>query len=236
MLGADLSEDSASAAALSGITALSDSPSDRILSPVALSSGTVFSYLLPFGDKDSVIWGCHNGVRIGFGHGGSGVTWISHPDYNWRDYYLSYALGYQELALGYTQHLVFEDFSTGEAHYSLGGDLGLIGNYSIYGAELRWLRIGKKDAQVHITAITNLSDDSSIATDYVFQVHGKDSYRVASSIGIGDFIKIQSSWQSEPARFGFGIKLALASTTIMYAVRTHPEMDLSHGVEIGFSW
>lgn len=233
---ADLSEDSASAAALSGVTALSESPSDRILSPVALASGSVFSYHLPFGDSDTQIWGFHNGNPLGIGHGGLGVSWLGHPDYNWRDHYLSYALGNRAFALGYTQHLLYESFSSGESYYTWSGDLGLAFSSDAYGTEVRWLRIGTDDAQWHFTAVTNFSDNSSVATDYVYQPKGKDSVRAASSVWVGDVVLLQTSWQSEPPRFGFGIKAVLAHGSLMYAIRTHPEMQLSHSIEIGFSW
>lgn len=233
---ADLSEDSASANALSGVTALSDSPADRILSPLVLASGSVFSYHLPYGDADTKVLGFHNGSRLGIGHGGFGVSWIGHPDYTWRDHYLSYALGGRDFALGYTQHLLYEGFSSGESYYTWSGDLGM-GFYSgDYGSEVRWLRIGSDDAQWHFTAITHLNEYSSLATDYVYQVHGKDSVRAASSIWIGKALVIQTSWQSEPPRFGFGTKLKLSYGSVMYAVRTHPELGLSHSIDIGFGW
>jgi len=233
---ADLSEETASANALSGVTALSFSPADRILSPLVLGSGTVFTYHLPFGDGDTQVWGFHNGSRLSIGHSGFGVSWLSHPDYLWRDHYLSYALGSGDFALGYTQHLLYESFSSGESYYTWSGDLGLGFYGGDYGSEVRWLRIGSEDAQWHFTAITYLSEYSSIATDYVYQEHGKDSVRAASSIGISDLFAIQTSWQSDPPRFGFGTRLKLSYGTFMYAVRTHPEMGLSHSVDVGFTW
>jgi len=235
-LFADLSEDAASASALSGVTALSESPSDRILSPLVMANGAVFCYHLHFHDADTQLWGFHNGNRLGLGHGGFGVSWMGHPDYNWRDHYLSYALGYQDFALGYTQHLLYESFSTGETYYSWQGDLGIAFGSGDYGSEVRWLRIGTEDAQWHFTAITRLTDYSSVATDYVYQMHGKDSVRAASSIWVGKILLLQTSWQSEAPRFGFGVKLMLPHGSIMYAIRTHPELDLSQSLEIGFAW
>lgn len=233
---AEISEDSASLSALSGVTALAVNPSDRILSPVALIDGSSFSYHLPFGDADTALWGFHNGNNLWLGHTGFGVSWMAHPHYTWRDHYLSYAIGIRDFALGYTQHLIYEGFSTGEAYYNWEGDLGLIANYSDYGMEIRWLRMASRDAQWHFTAITNLSDNSNIATDYVYVPHGTCSFRTAAKVGLSEMLTLMSSWKNEPASFGFGIRMGLSASSITYAIHTHPELNLSHSLEICYLW
>ena len=233
---ADLSEDNASAAALAGITSLSDSPSSLTLSPLVWGNGTVFGYHLPFGDSQSQVWGFHTGSDVPLGHAGFGVNWLNHPHYQHRDYYVCYALGDESLALGYTQHLVWEGFSTGEAYLGWQSDMALGGSYNEYGAEFRWLRIGKGDAQIHISAIYQPYEHTKIASAYVYQPRGRDSFRSACTVEVAKMMTILSSWQSEPSRFGIGIRLNPGAGNITYAIRTHPELALSHFKEVGFSW
>lgn len=231
-----LTEDSASAAALSGVTALSESVSDFALSPIIPRNGFSFSYHSPFGQSELGTWGFHNAIRSGYWNLAGGLTMLNGDDYRWQDQYLSVALGSREVAIGYTQHLVYDRAGDGAGHYDWQSDaaFGFMGD--IYGAEVRYIRMGSPDAQLHLTASTRMAGDVTFATDYVYCPHGKDSYRAASSYNIADVLMFQTSWQSEPARFGFGIRLNIAGANLMYSARTHPTLNLSHAIDIGFSW
>lgn len=233
---ADLTEESASANALSGITFLSDNVADRYLSPIICSTGVDFSYHYPFGDTDAGVIGFHNAFRYGIVNTAVGFSLLSHPDYRWQDQYLSLNIGSPELALGYTQHLLFERIGEDDAYYTWSGDVGLGFQGDIYGTEIRYIRMGTSDAQLHLTASTRIAEDVMVATDYVYSKRYRDSIRCATSYDIAGVLRLSTSWQDEPPRFGFGIGLRLAHGNITYAVRSHPRLDLSHCFDIGFSW
>ncbi len=233
---ADLNEESASSAALCGVSALSTSPTDQILSPILRHKGISFSYHRPFGIKDAQVWGLHTATNYGVLHAGFGSAWMNHPDYKHQDYYLNANLGFDGVALGYSQHLIHESFSSSESSHKWQSDLGLAARNGSYTGEIRWLRMGSKDAQVHISSVTYISQNSSAAVDYVYMPHGKDSLRSAVSLEAGEFLTLQSSWQSEPNRFGFGLRVNTKSINLMYSIRTHLELNPDHSFELGFAW
>lgn len=235
-LTADLSEESASAIALSGITALSDSPSDQILSPLIRDDGISFNYHLPFGQADAQVWGVHYATEYKILHAGFGSAWMNHPDYNYRDYYLNANLEHEGIVLGYTQHLVHESFSTDDSYLRWLSDLGISSNIDDYGAEIRWLRVASLDAQWHFSALYRFAPESASAVSYVHQPHGDDSFRSCISLAASELLHFAASWQSHPSRFGFGLRLNYGSLALIYAIRTHQELNADHSLEIRFQW
>ncbi len=233
---ADLTEESASANALSGITLLSDNVGDRYLSPIITATGIDFSYHYPFGDADCAVLGFHNAVRSGILNTAVGISLLNHPDYRWQDHYLSLNIGTPELAVGYTQHLLFERVGQDDPYYQWSGDVALGFQGDPYGTEIRYIRMGTSDAQLHLTASTRIASDIIVATDYVYSARYKDSVRCATSYDIGGVLRMSTSWQTEPPRFAFGIGIRMASGNITYALRTHPRLNTSHSFDIGFSW
>jgi hypothetical protein len=233
---ADLSEETASANALSGITFLSDNVGDRHLSPIITTSGIDFSYHYPFGDGDAGVIGFHNAFRTGLFNTAVGISVLNHPDYRWQDHYLSVNIGSQELALGYTQHLLFERIGEDDSYYTWTGDVALGFQGDPYGTEIRYIRMGTSDAQLHLTASTIFAYDITVATDYVYSKRYPDSFRCATSYDIAGVLQIMTSWQDEPPRFGFGVGLRFAGGNITYAMRSHPRLNLSHSFDIGFTW
>lgn len=233
---ADLSEESASAIALSGIAALSDSPSDQILSPLIRDSGVSFNYHLPFGQAEAQIWGVHYATDYKILHAGFGSAWMNHPDYNYRDYYLNANLEHEGIVLGYTQHLVHESFSTDDSYLRWLADIGISSNIDDYGAEIRWLRVASRDAQWHFSALYRFAQGSASAISYVHQPHGDDSFRSCISLEASDLLHFAASWQSHPSRFGFGLRLNYESLSLVYAIRTHQELSPDHSLELRFRW
>lgn len=235
-LAADLSEESASAIALSGITALSDSPSDQMLSPLIRDEGVSFNYHLPFGQADAQVWGVHYATEYDFIHAGFGSAWMNHPDYNYRNYYLNASLEHEGIVLGYTQHLVHESFSTDDSYLRWLSDLGISSNIDDYGAEIRWLRVASLDAQWHFSALYRFAPESASAVSYVHQPHGDDSFRSCISLAASELLLFAASWQSHPSRFGFGLRFNYGSLALIYAIRTHLELNADHSLEVRFQW
>jgi hypothetical protein len=231
-----ITEDSASASALGGITMLSESVSDYGQTPIVGKTGVAFSYHRAFGNADSNVFSLNQGSGWYPFIVSSGVSYLNHPDYRWEDFHLGLGLHYQTLALGYTQHLIHEKISTGDSYNTWTGDLALSFWGEEYGTEVRIQHIGALDAQLHLTAGTKFADGVLFATDYVYRPHAPDCYSAATSYNIGSFMLVQSSWQSEPPRFGMGIKLMAKGAEVMYAIRTHPDLSMSHSVDLGFSW
>lgn len=235
-LAADLSEESASSIALSGITFLSESPADQTLSPLIRGNGISFNYHLPFSQPEAQVWGVHYAMDYKILHSGFGSTWMSHPDYNYRDYYLNANLGNEEIVLGYTQHLIHESFSTDDSYLTWHSDLGLSAMHAPYGGEIRWLRIASLDAQWHFTALYRFGLGGKSAVSYVHQPHGDDSLRSSISIAASDLLHFAASWQSHPSRFGFGLRLNYGSLALLYAIRTHQELNADHSLEMRYQW
>jgi len=236
ILGAEITEDTASSSALCGITMLSESVGDYVLSPIIGKSGICFSYHKPFSAAGTDVYSLASSWKLKPVMLHSGISYLDHPDYLRQNPYLGVALHTEFASLGYTQHLIYERISTDNSYYVWTADLALSFWSKEYITEIRYLHITEADAELHLGTGTWLGESTLVATDYVYKPHGRDSYRAASSFCIGRLLLIQSSWQTEPSRFGFGIKLMLKSGELMYSIRTHPALNLSHCVDIGFNW
>ncbi|OQB88613.1 MAG: hypothetical protein BWX83_01313 [Candidatus Cloacimonetes bacterium ADurb.Bin117] len=98
------------------------------------------------------------------------------------------------------------------------------------------MRIGKEDTELHLSVSTKIVTGIQAASSYVYSPGGPDGYRLATSIEVTDNLLLQSSWQSSPNRFGAGLKFQLKGWDLMYAIRTHPDLRLSHSLDLGYTW
>ena len=234
--GAVVTEDSASANALSGITLLSCSVSDFALSPTIPATGIAFSCNLPFYLTDCAVYSLNAASGLGPCIFSSGAGFLGNSDYRWQDYHLGLAFHYQELSLGASGHLIYEKFSTGDSYHDWTGDFALSYRGEDYGSEIKYLHAGLEDAELHVSVSSLIVPGVTGASTYVYVPHGKDNYRCATTMEIGDLFELQSSWQSDPARFGAGVQFRLGSFSVMYGIRTHPELSLSHSLDFGIQW
>jgi hypothetical protein len=231
-----ITEDSASSSALSGITLLSNSVSDFALSPTIPATGASFSYHLPFSMPQGGVYSLNTASRAGDFILSGGACFIEEADYRWQDFHLGAAYHYENLSAGCTQHLIYEWISTDNSWFTWASDIALSYRGEDYGSEIKWLHIGQQDAQIHFTASRGVIDGVTCSGTYVYAPHEDDRYVFATSCNLVDFLTLQSSWQNDPSRFGIGLKFIFRSGEIMYAVRTHPELSLSHSLDIGFRW
>lgn len=98
------------------------------------------------------------------------------------------------------------------------------------------MRIGQPDSELHLSVSTSIVKGIQAASSYIYSPKGQDGYRFATSIQIVDKLLLQSSWQSDPARFGAGLKFQLETWDLIYAIRTHPDLRLSHSLDLSYRW
>ena len=123
-----------------------------------------------------------------------------------------------------------------QSWYTWDNDFALSFQNKRFGSEIRCNNIRTEERTFTLSANFNANENSSFATSYSFRPKEKDSYSLATSLSIAKPLIIQSSWQSEPARFGLGLKVLIGKVNLMYAVRTHTELDLTHIVDLGSAW
>ncbi len=234
-LGALIPQTSASAAALAGITLLSESVADFQLSPALTHTGIVASAQLPYADPVSASYSLNAAQRFKFLVASAGARHTGDADFNAQDLRLGLCLNFEGLAAGYSQHLLRES-SGGQSVPSWFGDAALAWRGHSYGYEARLMRIGREDTELHLSASARIVEGVMAATSYVHTRSGPDGYRLATSIELGENLVLQSSWQSSPHRFGAGLHFRLEGWDLMYAVRTHPDLRLSHSLDLGWSW
>lgn len=226
---------SASANALAGLTLLSASVADLQLSPALPLTGIAASLQLPYADPAGASHSLQAAQRLQYLILSAGITHTGNPDYNAQDLRLGLGLNWAGFSAGYSQHLLRES-SGSQAISSWCGDAALAWRGCNYGCEARLMRLGREDTELHLSASTGIVTGVQAAASYVHTPAGPDGYRVATSIGIGANFTLQSSWQSSPHRFGAGLRFQLKAWNLMYAVRTHPDLRLSHSLDLGYQW
>lgn len=230
-----LSEYSASANSLSGITSLSSSVADYTLSPVLNSTGIAATWHKPFNVSASTIYGLHTAFPVQKVIVASGINYLNHPDYRWQDEYLCIAFNLPYMVLGATQHLVYEKIGK-ESWFSWDNDAAIKVQGSNYGLELRYLRVWTDNAAFVVSALSRLSDSASVSTAYTWRRDGDGCYAFATNYQIVPAFILLSSWQSEPARVGIGAKFDTGKVSLLYGIRSHTELDLTHSIDLEVSW
>ena len=226
---------SASATALGEITQLSDSPADYALSPLIAETGCCVSYLKPFSLADTGVYGVHTAFAKNPFRFATGMLYLDHTGYRWQNGYLCLALASAGWKVGLTQHLVYERISQ-ESWFTWDNDYALGYENKAYGMELRYNNAHSSDAAFSLTGSTRLDPSAKMASTLTWQNGEPLYYALASVYQIAKPLAFQTSYQSEPSRFGCGIKIAVEGYRLQYAVQTHPELSLSHAVDLGFSW
>lgn len=231
-----LTENSASANALGGLVLLSDNVSDYQLSPVIGNTGLSTSYVNRFGSSNGNVFGIHAAENLGVLFLAAGLSFTSTDNYRWQDQYVSGSLVYAGVGLGYTQHFVYEKTGNAQGYHSLASDLALRAETGGYGTEIRLARMNSPDRQIHLTTSAELYPGIKTATSYILQEDEHGYFVTGTSYKILDLLQVQFSWQSDPSRFGAGISLLSEQFRIGYGIRSHPDLKLSHAVDIGIRW
>ncbi len=231
-----VTEDTASANALSGIILLSESVADFGLSPTIPGEGFTLSYGLPFSSAGCGVYSLNSGTRIGPFIASAGASYMDQKDYRWQDVHIGLAWHYRELGVGYSQHLIYEKFSNDMSYHTWTGNLAISYRRGDYGSEIRLLHMGQEDAELHLSASSIVVEGVCGASSYVYSPNGEDSFRFATSFKIGEPFMLQVSWQNAPPRFGAGLKFGHNDWDIMYAIRSHAELSLTHALDIGYNW
>lgn len=225
----------ASASALAEITILSDSPADFSLSPLIATQGVSLSWQRPFGLAGTDLIGIHSAFGKGSWFLATGLDYLSHSDYRWQDEYLSLGMAWEALKLGATQHLIYEKIES-ESWFTWDNDFALAFVNEDYGSELRINNLRSQDTSFTLSASSQLSKQAKLASRYTWNKAGQDSYALATTYQVISGFQLSSSWQSEPNRFGLGMKLSWDRLNLFYSVQTHPELSLTHSLNIGSNW
>jgi len=231
-----VTEDTASANALSGITLLSSSVADLGLSPTIPKTGFALSYNIPFSSTGCGVYSLNTGTRLGSFIASAGASYMEQEDYRWQDIHLGLAWHYKDLAAGYSQHLIYEKFSNDMSYHTWTGNLGLSYRRLDYGGEIRLIHLGQDDAELHLSASSLVVEGVYGSSSYVYAPNSDDSFRFATSIRVSGPFQLQASWQNTPPRFGGGLKFSHADWEIMYAIRSHAELSLTHALDLGYNW
>lgn len=235
-LGAVVTENSASLNALCGITALSGSVSDYAMSPVIGVSGFSSSFCSHFGSRNGSVFGFHAAANTDILFYAAGISYTSASAYRWQDQYLSLSLGNRNFGLGYTQHYIFERVGNGNTARDWTGDIGFKAIYNGYGSEISLIRIDSPDQEVRLTTVAEPYPGVSVATSYIWERNDETRFATATSYDFDSLFSLQVSWQTNPSRLGFGARVDLSNFELGYSIRTHPDLNLTHAVDIGVRW
>ncbi|NLN85950.1 MAG: hypothetical protein GX135_07645 [Candidatus Cloacimonetes bacterium] len=235
-LNALLPQNTASANALAGITLLSQSVADRQHTPALPFTGLAISASVPFSDGPSTAVSLEAAQNFDFLNLGVGATHSGDYDYNSQDFRLGLALCFGDFVAGFSQHLFLERAGDISSHQSWNSDLGLAYRGAGYGYEARVLNLAKPEQELHLNVSTKILDGVKAGAGYVYSSNGDGGYRFATSIDLGENLLLQSSWQNNPSRFGAGLKFKLKDWDLMYSIRTHSALKLSHSLDLGYIW
>lgn len=226
---------SASASALNGIILLSDNPADFALSPLLGVSGFSASWQRPFGLSGTDLLGLHSAFGKGIINYATGLVYLANQNYRWQDEYLALGVNLGGLKAGATQHLIYEKIEK-DSWFTWDNDFALAAESGDYATEIRYNNARSADATLTLSAASGLQKAASFCSAYTWKKGSRGSYSVASVFRVAEPLQLQCSWQSDPGRFGFGILVLVGRIKLNYAVQTHPELNLTHSLDLGSAW
>ena len=225
-----------SANALNGITLLSDNPADCYLSPNLSEAGSSSYYFRPFNAPEIKAFGFCGATALGVFKFAAGTNYLSHPDYAWHNPFLNAAFDVGLLSVGATAHMNSDSVQDEDAHLDFSYDLGACIYHGDSALELKALRLDSPDKQFCISTSGSIAEAITPAISYVYEPDHKDCLRFGLKTTLHPLLALDGSWQSEPNRFGLGIALTLDAWNLYYGLRTHPELNISHGIALAWDW
>ena len=231
-----LVESTASLSALNGITMLSSNVGDFAFSPVIAARGFNTSFHSNFGLAEAGIFSLAAAERLGYFYVAAGADFQILDDFHRQNQFLSLSLGAENFGIGLSQHVAYQRTGEASAVYEWSWDAAFRGEAGGYGSEIRLLRLGSADQEVHLTGLTRVSPEIAVASTYVWGKDGYKSFRTGTSFRIMDILEFYSSWQNNPSRLGAGLSLRIDSVRLGYGIRTHDSLSLSHSFDLGYSW
>lgn len=235
-LSASVVEYSPSANALNGITLLSDSVADLSLSPVLRTTGISTFYHRPFNSPEIAVMGFATAVaRQHFGFA-AGSSYLYHRDYAWHQPFINASFHYQGFTIGSSGHMDYDSVQSADARYRFCYDLGAGYSYSNLAAELKCLRIGSADAQIGFSLKAVHEGGVQLAANYSYEEDESGMLRIGMRTEIHEHLCVYGSWQNDPNRFGLGLRLEVQPWSLIYSIRSHPDLDLSHGIAVDIAW
>ncbi|MBM4404057.1 MAG: hypothetical protein FJ042_06725 [Candidatus Cloacimonetes bacterium] len=229
-----LSDLTPAATALNGLTLLCESPTDNLANPVTAATGSTTHYINPFSLNKVSVYGLHTAQWIYLVKTAAGTVYLHSSDYKLTDYYVNFAFFMSDITIGYTHHFIFHEVEE-DIDYESGDDFALRYDFDTGMAETIH-RISKDEKEWLINALWRVFDDLDIAGGIRLEGGKVDCYRIGYNFQFEEVMSFLTSWQSDPSRFGFGVKLCWEDSDFTYAVRTHNELKLTHAVEFGYRW
>ncbi len=228
-------ECSASANALNGIVSISESVADYSISPLIGSSGLEVSYFTPFSISEIQTFGIYSAYRGNHSIITSGISYLMHDDYKWQDNFAGFSLNWDSISLGATQHLTMDYIRDSGTEYEFSTDIGCRIGCDVVYTDLVWQRGFSDNAKYYASLSANPVKGSVVSVAYT---RGENDriFGVAGKHRISPALQIISSWQNNPARLGVGIELKLSRLKVLYSIRTHPELNMSHAIDLGYEW
>ncbi|MDD2331780.1 MAG: hypothetical protein PHI68_03905 [Candidatus Cloacimonetes bacterium] len=228
-------EASASAAALNGLYLLSDSVADYQASPLIRCTGFASTFQKPYSISELAVYGVHAAFRNKLFGYGLGSSFLSHPQYQYQDTYLNANLGWGSYSFGATHHIIFEEVISEDICTYSATDLG-INHKSSIPVELIINNAYSRKALYSLSAGLVTGQGSCLGMGFSTDFEGSETLRIGSTFQPLSGLKLICSWQNNPSRMGIGSELAINKLNLLYAVRTHQELMLTHCIDLRYDW
>ncbi|MCK4312013.1 MAG: hypothetical protein KAW88_04695 [Candidatus Cloacimonetes bacterium] len=229
--------------ATSSLVLIYPSPSSSAVNPALHCSGVETSATYLFGIKDIPFYNFHSGLiykDFGFYLGNS---IIEHPLYkeSSSNLGLSYKHRFYSIGLGLrylynkvenyhkdSSLIVDWGFSWKNKNITTGLSIRNVSQSSFLEAKLPVVYLWETSFEI--------SKDSRFALGFEKEDGFDFSFKFASRYDIFKMMSILASYQYEPDRLGIGIVFNISKMNVVYSIRTHQYLDLTHYISVGYAF
>ncbi len=228
--------------ATSGIALIYDSPSATSINPALCNPGIETSATYLFGLKELPYYNLHSAYKIKSFGLYLGNFYLDHEFY--KENILNFALNYQlsNLSCGLSLRYLSNKVENYHNDSSIIFDLGLTWKINNISSALAVKNISQstfieeKLPTVYLyESCYQVTDKSKIAVGLEKEDDFNFCFKLAARYDIFKLMSILSSYQFNPDRIGVGMVFNVFKFSIVYSVRTHQYLDLSHYISVGYA-
>ncbi len=219
---------------------LQDSPSNQKICPAIISNSVETSYLELYSDKDLCFYSLDIGKQFKFMNFGLGISSLNHPIY--KENTANFAISKKILMIHFgTSFSYISTKINSKEEKSSSLSFGIKTEQNNWASQfsinkISLLKSDDKEMEINLENSYKITKNTKISVG-LFKENSFDfSFRIGLAQEFSKYLTLISSYQYLPDRFGMGMTFHLQKIYIIYGIRTHQELDLTHALSIGYNF
>jgi hypothetical protein len=226
---------------VSELSLLCDTPANILYQPASFNEGISASYSNPYGFSEInliqlSLQKIFKDYALGFGS-----YFYNNPNISDIQIYSSFAYKYQNLQAGFSLNYYQMKVKNYSSDRLLMLDLGLIWKHQNFKYAISYSNVTQSSMKgieanslIKFETTFEVNTYSDIGISFEKEKYFDYRYAIASSFKFYKNNKINMGFMPNPSQFTTGIEINLDNKSLIYSIRTHQELDLTHSITLKY--